>query len=105
MANLVKLKRSAVAGKVPLTTDLELGELAVNTYDGKLYTKKDDGTASVVELGAGPTGADGAILENKNSITANYTLSTNYNGVSAGPVTIDSGVVVTVPSGASWVIV
>ena len=42
MANLVKLKRSAVAGKAPLTTDLQLGELAVNTYDGKLYTKKDD---------------------------------------------------------------
>lgn len=55
MANVVKLKRSAVAGKVPLTTDLELGELAVNTYDGKLYTKKDDGTVAVVEIGAGGT--------------------------------------------------
>lgn len=53
MANTVKLKRSAVAGKVPTTSDLELGELAVNTYDGKLYTKKDNGTASVVEIGAG----------------------------------------------------
>jgi len=51
MANLVKLKRSAVAGKIPLTTDLELGELALNTYDGKLYTKKDNGTASVIEIG------------------------------------------------------
>lgn len=53
MANLVKVKRSAVAGKVPTTTDLELGELAVNTYDGKLYLKKDDGTASIVEIGGG----------------------------------------------------
>ncbi len=53
MAQLVKLKRSAVSGKVPLTTDLQLGELAVNTFDGKLYTKKDNGTQSVVEIGAG----------------------------------------------------
>jgi hypothetical protein len=53
MANRIKLKRSAVAAKVPTTSDLELGELALNTYDGKLYTKKDDGTASIVELSGG----------------------------------------------------
>jgi len=53
MANTIKLKRSAVAAKVPTTSDLDLGELALNTYDGKLYTKKDDGTASIVELGGG----------------------------------------------------
>lgn len=53
MANTVKLKRSATASKVPLTTDLQLGELAINTFDGKLYTKKDNGTASIVEIGAG----------------------------------------------------
>lgn len=52
MANLIKLKRSAVAGKAPAVSDLQLGELALNTYDGKLYTKKDDGTASIVEIGA-----------------------------------------------------
>jgi hypothetical protein len=58
----IKMKRSAVAAKVPTTSDLELGELAVNTRDGKLYLKKDDGTASIVEVGpvtsvAGRTGA------------------------------------------------
>ena len=46
----VKLKRSAVQGKIPTTSDLELGELAINTYDGKLYLKKDDGTASIVDV-------------------------------------------------------
>jgi hypothetical protein len=56
MANTFKLKRSAVAAKVPTTGDLELGELALNTYDGKLYTKKDNGTESVVEIGAGGGG-------------------------------------------------
>jgi hypothetical protein len=55
MANVIKIKRSAVQGKVPLTTDLDLGELAINTYDGKLYTKKNDGTDSVVLLSSLPT--------------------------------------------------
>lgn len=50
-------------------------------------------------------GAGGAIIENKNTISANYTLTTGSNGMSAGPVTINTGVTVTVPSGASWVIV
>jgi len=53
MANTVKLKRSAVPAKVPTTGDLQLGEIGVNTYDGKLYIKKDDGAESIVEVGAG----------------------------------------------------
>lgn len=53
MANVVKMKRSSVASKVPTTTDLDFGELAVNTFDGKLFLKKDNGTASVVEIGKG----------------------------------------------------
>jgi len=252
MANTIKIKRSAVQNKVPTTGDLQLGELAINTFDGKLYTKKDNGTASVVEIGGSATladgdkgditvsgsgatwtiddgavtnaklagsiadsklntistagkvsnsattaasantasaivardasgnfsagtitaaltgnastattlqntrtingtnfngsanittanwgtartltvgntgktvdgsaavswslseigaarsGAAGAIVETANTISANYTLTTNFNGMSAGPVTVNSGVTVTVPSGASWVIV
>lgn len=58
----IKLKRSAVASKVPVITDIELGELAVNTWDGKLYLKKNDGMDAIVEVGpvrsvAGRTGA------------------------------------------------
>ena len=56
MANTVRLKRSAVQGKAPAVGDLALGELAVNTYDGKLYTKKNDGSDSIVEIGAGGGG-------------------------------------------------
>jgi len=52
MSNTIRIKRSAVAGKVPTTGDLQLGELAINTFDGKLYTKKDNGAASIVEIGA-----------------------------------------------------
>lgn len=52
MANTIQLKRSAVASKVPTTTDLALGEIAINTYDGKMYIKKDNGVASIVQIGA-----------------------------------------------------
>jgi hypothetical protein len=55
MAQTVQLKRSSVASKVPTTSDLALGEIAINTYDGKVFIKKDDGTASIVEVGAGGT--------------------------------------------------
>ena len=53
MANTIKVKRSATQSAIPTTGQLELGELAINTYDGKLFIKKDNGTASVVEIGAG----------------------------------------------------
>jgi hypothetical protein len=50
MANTVVLKRSAVTGRNPSTSDLALGELALNTYDGNLFFKKDSGTASIVTV-------------------------------------------------------
>ena len=50
MANTVVLKRSAVTGKTPTTSDLALGELAFNTYDGNLFFKKDSGTASIMSV-------------------------------------------------------
>ena len=50
----IRLRRSATAGNVPTTSQLDLGELALNTYDGKIYLKKDvNGTQSVVEVGGG----------------------------------------------------
>lgn len=53
---LMKFKRSAVPAKVPSIVDLALGELAINTYDGKLFLKKNDGTESIVEIGSGGGG-------------------------------------------------
>lgn len=51
MSNKVLIKRSAVQGKNPATTDLSLGELALNTYDGNLFFKKSPGgTDSVVTV-------------------------------------------------------
>lgn len=53
MAQVIKVKQSSVAGKVPTTAQLQLGELALNTTDGKLYFKKNvSGTESIVTVSA-----------------------------------------------------
>lgn len=53
MSQVIKLKRSAVAGKAPSTNDIELGEVAINTTDGRVYIKKEQGgVASIVDITA-----------------------------------------------------
>lgn len=49
--NTIKIRRSAVQGRVPQNNDLSLGELAINTYDGRMYFKKLVGqTENIVTL-------------------------------------------------------
>ena len=59
------------------------------------------GAVSWQDAGGGSTGV---ILENQQAISSNYTLTTNYNGLSVGPVTIQNSIAVTVPNGAVWMI-
>lgn len=75
---------------------------------GKYLTT--DGTVAswgTVASGGGATGGgtDKVFYENDTAVTTNYTITAGKNAVTAGPVTIDSGVTVTVPSGSSWVVV
>ena len=51
MSQNIRLKRSAVPGRVPTVDQVELGEIALNTYDGKLYLKKDNGTPTIITVG------------------------------------------------------
>lgn len=60
MANTIILKKSSVAGKVPLATDLQVAELAVNLEDAKLYTKNTNGV--VILVGSSATGGGGGVL-------------------------------------------
>ena len=48
--------------------------------------------------------ASNGIVTNNETVGANYTFPTGYNGMSVGPITIGSGVTVTVPSGQRWVV-
>ena len=63
---LIKFKRSSVPGKIPLATDLDFGEVAINYQDGIIYYKKPDGTISAI----GGGGSGGAVGRNITEITA-----------------------------------
>ena len=53
---VVKIKQSSVPGKVPSASDLEQGELALNTADVKLYSK--NGSGAIITLASGATQSD-----------------------------------------------
>lgn len=48
MSTTIKHKRSNVQNSIPSTLDIEFGELALNTYDGRIYFKKDTGTGAEI---------------------------------------------------------
>lgn len=58
-------------------------------------------------VGGGATGGTGnsAFYENDTNITVDYTITTGKNAMSAGPITVNNGVTVTVPDGSVWSIV
>ena len=80
MAQTIKLKRTAVQGKIPTTSNIELGELAMNTYDGRIFFEKNNGTPSVQEIittDAEVTGSlnlNGALSASSLNITGNTTI-------------------------------
>jgi|TARA_B110000503_G_C7068871_1_gene380008 hypothetical protein len=50
MASTIKIKRSSVLGKAPTTSDIAVGEIAINTRDSKMFSR--DTTLGVFEIGA-----------------------------------------------------
>ena len=55
--------------------------------------------------GASGAGGDEVFYENGQNVTTSYSITASTNAMSAGPVTVDSGVTVTIPSGSNWVVV
>jgi len=88
-----KLKRSAVAGKMPTPTQLELGELAANTHDGRLFLKRDDGAETIIEVGAqwgnfsASASASGTVLTISYQGTPLFRLDSTGNLSVAGDIT------------------
>ena len=78
-----------------LTFNSATGALGATSYTG-------DGSSLT---GVASTVADGCIYENSQTISNNYTLTTNKNAMSAGPITVASGATLTVPSGSTYTIV
>jgi hypothetical protein len=90
MANQIILKRSSTPSKIPTTAQLELGELAINTHDGKVFIKRDNGTPSVIEVGAvqSVNGASGAVTLTTTNVAEGtnqyFTTARARTAVSAG---------------------
>ena len=80
-----------------------VGEIRYNTT-----TNQFEGYANGTwgQLGGGATGGGGdqVFVENGVTVTTNYTLSINKNAESVGPITVNSGITVTIPSGQRWVV-
>jgi len=83
MATVIQFKRSATQNAAPSVSDLSLGELAVNTYHGRLYTEKNDGSAAIVEVGSNPAtlSVNDAIAFPTSDGTNGQLLGTNGSGV------------------------
>lgn len=91
MASTVQLKRSALSGKVPDTGSLALGEIAINTYDGKIYFKKSGSVESI----------EGIVTTNAITTGSITLLGTGSFGKVIGSIEATNGVV----SGSSQIII
>jgi hypothetical protein len=79
------------------------GQLRYNTTLGK-FEGYNGSVWSSVGGGATGGGADTVFYENTRTVTTNYTLRSSNNAHSVGPISINSGITVTIPSGARWVV-
>ena len=75
MAVNIKLKRSGVAGKVPTTSSLELGEVALNTYDGRAFMKQQVGSTQTVIEFATTAGSGSSVVSASYATSASYAAS------------------------------
>ena len=85
---------------VTLNTGCDLGDdLVIEVLD-------TFSVASASGSGGGPTGSGGdeVFFETEQVVTANYTLSSGKSAMSVGPVTLNPGVVVTIPASRRWVV-
>ncbi len=104
MATVIQFKRSSTQNDVPSTSDLALGEVAINTYHGRMYTEKNDGSAAIVQIGSNPTtltvndaysfptadGSSGQVLKTDGSGTLSFGAASSGAGISIFKYTITS---------------
>ena len=97
MAQTIKLRRSSTEGKVPTTAQLALGELAINTYDGRIFFEKNDGSATIQHIVTTNSIATGSLtitgsLQADNITIDGATVSSDLGLTidSAGDITLDA---------------
>ena len=92
-------------GHIPVFTTAPTSAITDGTA-GQVLQTNGSGALSFVDQAEGAVGGgtDKTFLETDNSVNTSYTISTNRNAMTTGPVTVNSGATVTVPSGQRWVI-
>ena len=83
------------AGMIRFNTD----DTTFEGYDGSAWGAIGGGG------GASGGGSDAVFYENGQTVTSDYSITSSTNAMSAGPITINSGITVTIPSGSTWTIV
>ena len=95
-APTIKIRRSAIQGKTPTTAQVALGELAINTYDGKIFLKKDDGVESIVSFGPSQNKILDDISGSFNGSTTQFTLSSSSTNFLNSQITSVADVIISV---------
>lgn len=93
------------AGAIALT---KKGNIPLGTADylaGSVVSIAHDGTRFQLVAGAGGGANNDVFYENSATLSADYTITAGKNAMSAGPITINTGVTVTIPTGSTWSIV
>ena len=102
--------QSGNAGKF-LTTDASTASwatvdaLPAQSGNAGKYLTTDASTASWATLDTDANKTTKGLYEHEHTIDADYSIASGSNAMSAGPITIDSGYSVTIPTGSTWVIV
>ena len=103
---------STIAAGTTLTTALvqtgdTTGNLVIQT-NGTTTAATFDTSQNLTVVGAATAPsvvASNGIFVNSNTIATNYTIGSGFNGVSGGPVTVNTGITVTVSTGSTWTVV
>lgn len=134
MANIIKPKRTNTAGNTPTTSNLASGELGVNMADRKAYINNGtavvqigagnlsglgdvtitspsnsqsliyNSTLSKWVNGSGGSSVASVIVQNLQTAASSESLPVGSNGQSIGPITVNTGVSITIGTGSKWVI-
>jgi len=113
-SNNIIIGGQAAASSATVSNEITLGNASITSLripglqsgasNGQVLTyNSTDGDLELADVSA--TVANGCIYENSQTISSNYTISTNKNAMSAGPITVNASVTVTIPSGSTYTIV
>ena len=119
-ANTAKTTNATHSGEVTGATALTIADNVVDEANLKVSNAPTNGYVLTAQSGntggmtwelaaAGATGgnsnSNGVFWENQQTVTHDYTIQNNYNAGSFGPITINSGITVTVGAGESWTVI